>query len=106
MLVLVVLGACGGGGNGSAGNTGTVPTATLTAPEDRSPGLFGMVAVTATASDDVAVTGVEFQIDVMPLGAVDPSATYAVTLDTSLYTSGQHVLRARASDAAGNVSAW
>ncbi len=40
VLVLVVLAACGGGGNGSAGNvppTGTLPTATLTAPEDRSP---------------------------------------------------------------------
>jgi len=64
VLVLVVLAACGGG-NDSLGNgvpAGTVPTATLTAPEDRSPGLFGMVAVTATASDDVAVTGVEFLI--------------------------------------------
>jgi len=108
VLVLVVLAACGGG-NDSLGNgvpAGTVPTATLTAPEDRSPGLFGMVAVTATASDDVAVTGVEFQIDGVTLGAVDTSAPYAVTLDTSLYTGGQHVLRARASDAAGNVSAW
>ena len=65
-----------------------------------------MVVVSATASDDVAVTGVEFQIDGVPIGAVDTSAPYAATVDTSLYTSGQHVLRARASDAAGNVSAW
>jgi len=107
LLALVALVACGGGGStGNGGPTGTLPMATLTAPEDRSPGLFGMVALTATAVDDVAVTGVEFQIDGMPLGAVDTSAPYAVTLDTSLYASGQHVLRARASDAAGNVSAW
>jgi len=110
--VLVVLVACGGGGGGGVGPVGslpaagTVPSVTLTEPPDLSPALFGVVAVTATASDDVTVTGVEFQIDGVPLGAVDTSAPYAVTLDTSLYTSGQHVLRARASDAAGNVSAW
>jgi len=109
VLVLVVLAACGGGGNGAVGTvtpTGTLPTVTLTAPEDRSFALTGTVTVTATASDDVAVTGVEFQIDGMTLGAVDTSAPYAATLDTSHYTSGQHVLRARASDAAGNVSDW
>jgi glucose/arabinose dehydrogenase len=97
ILVLVVLVACGGGGGGggNAPPTGDVPTATLTAPEDRNPGLFGTVAVTATASDKIAVTGVEFQIDGTALGAVATSAPYAVHLDTSLYTSGQHVLRAR-----------
>ena len=86
--------------------TGPLPTATLTAPADRFLGLTGTIAVTATASDDVAVTGVEFQIDGVTIGAVDTTAPYAATLDTSLYPSGQHVLRARASDAAGNVSAW
>ncbi len=35
-----------------------------------------------------------------------PSAPYATTLDTSLYPAGQHVLRARATDTSGNVSAW
>ena len=110
VLVLVVLVACGGGGggDGSVGNpppAGTLPTATLAAPADRS-FLTGVGAVAATASDDVAVAGVEFQIDGVTIGAVDTSAPYSVTVDTSLYTSGQHVLRARASDAAGNVSAW
>ena len=109
VLVLVVLVACGGGGDGSVDDplpAGSLPTATLTAPADLAAGLTGMVVVSAKANDDVAVTGVEFQIDGLPIGAVDTSAPYAATVDTSLYTMGQHVLRARASDAAGNVSDW
>ncbi len=65
-----------------------------------------MIAVGAIASDDVGVAAVEFQIDAQPLGASVTSAPYATTLDTSAYPAGQHVLRARASDAAGNVSPW
>ncbi len=49
---------------------------------------------------------VEFQIDGMPIGSAGTAAPYGTNLDTSLYASGQHVLRARASDAAGDVSAW
>jgi glucose/arabinose dehydrogenase len=107
VFALVVLAACGGGGSGGdPAPIGPVPTATLTAPADRMFGLLGVVAVTATASDDVAVTGVEFQIDGVTIGPVDTSAPYAASVDTRLYPSGQHVLRARASDADGNVSAW
>jgi glucose/arabinose dehydrogenase len=36
----------------------------------------------------------------------DSSAPYAASVDTALYASGQHVVRARARDAAGNRSAW
>ena len=104
------LAACGGGGGSSSPPPppvdGTVPTAALTAPADLAAGLSGTVALSATASDDVGVTSVEFQIDGVPIGSADKTAPYGASLDTSLYPSGQHVLRARASDAAGNVSAW
>ena len=107
VFALVVLTACGGGGSGgNPAPIGPVPTATLTAPANLVIGLNGVVAVTATASDDVAVTGVEFQIDGVTIGTVDTSAPYAASVDTRLYPSGQHVLRARASDADGNVSGW
>jgi glucose/arabinose dehydrogenase len=78
----------------------------LTAPAQFASGLTGTIALSANASDNVGVTSVEFQIDGVPIGAADTSAPYATTLDTSAYPSGQHVLRVRASDAAGNVSAW
>jgi glucose/arabinose dehydrogenase len=82
------------------------PVVALAAPAQFASGLTGTIALSANASDNVGVTSVEFQIDGVPIGAADTSAPYATTLDTSAYPSGQHVLRVRASDAAGNVSAW
>src|SRR5215207_1674640 len=69
-------------------------------------GLAGTVTLGATATDDVGVTAVEFQIDGVAIGAADTTAPYETTLDTSAYPTGQHVVRARASDATGNVSPW
>jgi glucose/arabinose dehydrogenase len=85
---------------------GVAPTATLTAPVALAAGLTGTVSLAATAADNVGVAGVEFQIDGVAIGAEDATAPYAATLDTAAYPSGQHVLRARARDAAGNRSAW
>ena len=61
------------------GGDTTAPTATLTAPADLAAGLTGMLALSATASDNVAVTAVEFQIDGVTIGAADTSAPYAAT---------------------------
>jgi glucose/arabinose dehydrogenase len=105
-----ILAACGGGG-GSGGTTpigadNQAPTVALTAPANLAAGLTGTIALGASAGDNVGVAAVEFQIDGVAIGAADTSAPYGTTLDTSAYPSGQHVLRARASDAAGNVSPW
>jgi glucose/arabinose dehydrogenase len=108
---LVALAGCGGGGS-DAMPTGApapdidAPTIALTAPAALASGLAGTIAISASASDNVGVASVEFQVDGVAIGAADASAPYATTLDTSAYPSGQHVVRARASDAAGNVSAW
>ena len=64
------------------------PTAALTAPLDLASGLTGRLMLSATASDNVGVTGVEFQVDGMPVGATATIAPYAVSLDTTLYASG------------------
>ena len=82
------------------------PTATLTAPLDLASGLAGTLALATTASDDVGVTGVEFQVDGAQVGSTATAAPYATSVDTTQYASGQHVVRTRARDAAGNVSAW
>ena len=82
------------------------PTAALTAPLDLASGLTGMLMLSATASDNVGVTGVEFQVDGVPVGATATTAPYAASVDTTLYASGQHVVRARATDANGNLSSW
>jgi len=105
-LAAVLCASCGGGGDDAPAVAAVAPTVTLTAPANLATGLAGTVAVTATASDDGAVASVEFQVDGVAIGAADTSAPYATTLDASLYPAGQHVVRARATDTAGNVSAW
>ena len=90
----------------SASGDNQPPLATLTAPANLSTGLSGTITLAATASDNVAVAGVEFQIDGAPIGAEDTSAPYRASLNAAGYPAGQHVLRARARDSSGNVSAW
>ena len=106
------LAACGGGAGdtASAPAPGVVdmqaPVATLTAPAAFSAGLTGTLALAATASDDVAVTGVEFQVDGVQVGVTATAAPYSASVDTTQYASGQHIVRVRATDAAGNLSPW
>lgn len=88
------------------GNDTQAPVATLTAPSHLASGLAGMLTLSATASDNVGVASVEFQLDGQPVGAPDTSPPYSASVDTSLHASGQHIVRARARDAAGNVSPW
>jgi hypothetical protein len=58
--------------------------------------------VTATASDNVGVAGVQFTLDGAPLGAEDTTAPYVVRWDISTSAPGSHTLAAVARDAAGN----
>jgi len=81
------------------------PTLAFTAPAALADGLTGSLQITVNASDNVGVTNVEFQVDGVTV-ANDTSSPYAASVDTATYASGQHVLRVRASDAAGNQSAW
>jgi len=62
------------------------------------------VSVTANASDNVGVAGVQFRLDGAPLGAEDSQAPYAVSWDTTTATNGAHSLTAVARDAAGNTA--
>jgi len=87
-------------------NDTQAPTVAITAPANFADGLTGTLAITANATDNVGVVGVEFQIDGVAIGAEDTAAPYEASVNTAAYTSGQHVLRARARDAAGNLSAW
>ena len=92
---------------GAGGGDVTAPTAQLLAPANDARNLGGSILVRASASDNVGVAGVTFQLDGEPIGPEDTSAPYEVTIpSTAAYTTGQHVIRARARDAAGNVSQW
>ncbi|RKH35888.1 esterase [Corallococcus praedator] len=78
------------------------PTVSLSAPGQGST-VSGAVQVTATASDNVGVSRVEFFID-NALASSDPSAPYAFTWNSNTATNGIHALVARAYDAAGNTA--
>ena len=64
----------------------------------------GVISVTANASDDRGVVGVQFKLDGSNLGAEDTSSPYSVSWDTSGSPTGSHVLTAVARDAAGNTT--
>ena len=81
----------------------TPPTVSLTAPTAGST-LGGTHDVTANASDNDAVTGVQFKLDGADLGVEDISAPYSVSWNTTTATNGTHTLTAVARDPSGNVA--
>ena len=64
----------------------------------------GNVTVSASATDNVGVAGVQFLLDGASLGAEDTTAPYSMTWDTTSASNGVHTLQARARDAAGNTA--
>src|SRR5260221_14373839 len=65
----------------------------------------GSVSLSANASDNVGVAGVQFKLDGANVGAEDTTAPYSVSWDSTLATNGSHTLTAVARDAAGNTTA-
>ncbi len=83
-------------------NTDTAaPSVALTAPTGGT--VSGTVNVTASASDDVGVSGVQFRLDGANLGSEDTSSPYSTSWNTATATNGSHTLSATARDAAGNT---
>jgi PKD repeat protein len=83
-------------------NDVTAPSVSITAPANGAT-VSGNVTVSASASDNVGVTGVQFRLDGANLGPQDASAPYAVSWNTTLTGNGSHTLTAVARDAAGNT---
>jgi len=79
----------------------TPPTVSVTSPPSGAT-VSGSISVTANASDNVGVVGVQFQLDGVNAGSEDTSAPYSVPWDTTSASNGSHTLTAVARDAAGN----
>ena len=88
--------AVGGGG----GDT-TPPSTSITAPSNGAT-VSGTVNVTASASDNVGVTSVDFYID-GGLAGTDTTSPYSYSWNTASVANGSHSIFSRAHDAAGNV---
>ncbi len=85
----------------ASGSDTTPPTVSVTSPVSGAT-ISGTVAVAATASDNIAVVGVQFQVDTVSIGSEISTAPYTLSLDTTKLSSGSHSLTAAARDAAGN----
>jgi hypothetical protein len=80
----------------------TAPSVAISAPATGAT-VSGMKTVSANASDNVGVVGVQFFVDGSTLGAELTAAPYQVSWDTTKKANGSHTLTARARDAAGNL---
>ena len=79
----------------------TPPTVSITSPANGAT-ISGTVTVTASASDNVGVAGVQLQLDGVNSGVEDTTAPYSIAFDTTTTSNGSHTLTAVARDAAGN----
>ena len=84
-----------------ANSDSTAPQAAITAPANGAT-VSGMVAVSATATDNIGVAGVQFYVDGAALGQESTSAPYSISWNAAAAAPGTHQLSAVARDAAGN----
>ena len=77
------------------------PSAAVTAP---TPGttVSGTVTVSATATDNIGVAGVQFTLNDANLGNEDTTSPFSIQWNTTGLAPGSYTLKARARDAAGN----
>src|SRR5207249_362603 len=80
----------------------TAPTVAITAPASGATVFGTVVTVSATASDNVGVAGVQIKLDGANLGAELTTAPYTTSWDSTKTPDGAHTLTAVARDAAGN----
>jgi hypothetical protein len=81
----------------------TFPSISITAPGDLDP-VSSTVSVSADASDNAGIAGVQFYLDGVRLEAEVVSAPYSIFWDTTSTTDGIHILTAVARDAEGNMA--
>ncbi len=86
----------------SSGGDTSAPSVSLTAPTSNS-SVSNTVTVSASASDNVGVAGVQFKLDGANLGAEDTAAPYSTSWNTVSSSNGSHTLTAVAKDTTGNI---
>ncbi len=79
------------------------PTATIISPTAGST-VSGTITVNANASDDVGVSGVQFQVDGSNIGTEDTTSPYSYSWNSIGFPNGNHTLNAIARDTSGKTS--
>ena len=85
----------------TTGGDTTAPTVAITAPTGT---VSGTVTITADATDNVGVAGVQFLVDSTASAAEDTTSPYAPPGTPRRSTNGAHTLTARARDTDGNTA--
>ncbi len=81
----------------------TNPVVSVTAPAAGAILSGSDVTLSASASDNDAVAGVQFLVDGAPLGAEDTTAPYSISWNTFTVSNNPYAITARARDASGNL---
>jgi hypothetical protein len=81
----------------------TPPTISISSPTN-SAVVNNTVTISATASDNIGVVGVQFKLDGNNLGAEDTATPYATFWDTTTAANGAHTIIVVARDVAGNTN--
>ena len=81
-----------------------VPTVSIVAPITNATVNGASVTLTATASDNVGIAGVQFVLDGVKLGSEDTVAPYSINWNTTGVTNGTHSLVAVARDSSQNLA--
>lgn len=110
----IVLAGCGGGGSSGGtgtpgggnpgGNTGDTSAPMVTISQPTGGMVTGMTTLSANATDNVGVAGVQFMLDGANISAEDTSSPYSIQWDAATATTGVHRISAVARDAAGNTT--
>ncbi|HEV7172380.1 galactose oxidase-like domain-containing protein [Pedococcus sp.] len=87
----------------AASSDTTPPTVSLSTPANNAT-VSGSVALSASASDNVGVAGVQFTVDGTNVGAEVSTAPYSTSWDSTTVPDGSHTISAKARDAAGNTA--
>jgi hypothetical protein len=81
----------------------TAPTLSVTSPANNAV-IAGTVTLSATASDNVALVGVQFKLDGVNIGSEDTTSPFNTSWNSTSATSGVHTLSATARDTSGNMT--
>jgi len=99
-IILTQSTTCTPTGTGDNCTDSTPPSVSITSPSDGS-SISSTTTVAASATDNIAVTKVEFAVD-GSVKATDSSSPYRYSFDPSTVSAGSHTLTATAYDASGN----
>ena len=81
----------------------TPPVVSVTAPSAGS-AVSGTLTITANATDNVGVAGVQFRVDDNNIGSEAAGAPYSVSWNTVTASNGSHAITAVARDLSGNLT--